>query len=133
MFRILLAAPLAWLTGLAAYVAALWLFWGQTMGGGDALAVMVWSFIALLVAVLLVYWPAFILLRRLNNGYQPPALFALVAAALGIVPAGMIHFYWGGGIAGLLSPGAKLFYCMFAAAGVVLGLAYSLRREPSAE
>jgi hypothetical protein len=132
MRRVLLAVPGAWLVGLATYVGALWLFWGQAMGGGDATAVMFWSFVALLIAVPVVYWPAFSLLHKLRRGFRPAGLFALVAAALGIVPTAMITWYWGGDLASLLSPAGRLFYGLFATAGIVLGLAYALRRESTA-
>ena len=129
MRRVLLAIPVAWLAGLATYCFLLFLVWDQTMWGADATAVMFWSFIAVSIAVAVVYWPVLTLLRKILHGYQPAALFAVVAAALGIVPTAMIVLFWGGCLAGLLSPEAQLFNCMFAAVGVVLGLACSCRRE----
>lgn len=130
MWRILIAVPISWIAGLATYVMALRWFWDQTMGG-DAIAVMLWSFIALLIAVPMAYWPTLTFLSRVLHGYRPRALFVLTAVALGIIPTAMIVLLWGGGLSGLLSPEAQLFYCMFAAVGLVLGLAFSLRRNPT--
>jgi hypothetical protein len=94
--------------------------------------IIVWSLVALLSAVPLVYLPALALLSRLVGGSRPRWLFIVVAIALGVIPTAMIMFCWGGGLAELVSPEARLFCGMFAVVGVVLGLAYSSgRRSPA--
>jgi hypothetical protein len=127
MLRLLLAVPVAWLAGLTTYVLALRVIWGQSLS--DARFVVIWSFIALTVAVFVAYWPVLTLLARGLKAYRPRALFVVVAMALGVVPVAMLVFYWGGGLAELVSPEARLFYFMFAAVGIVLGTAFTMKRQ----
>jgi hypothetical protein len=131
MLRLLLAVPVAWLAGLTVYVLALRLIWGQSLS--DVTFVVVWSLIALTVAVFVAYWPVLTLLARGRNGYRPRSLFVVVAVALGVVPVAMLVFCWGGGLAELVSPEAQLFYFMFAAVGIVLGTAFVMKRESRTE
>ena len=42
-------------------------------------------------------------------------------ALLGVAPTAMIIFFWGGGLVGLISPEASLFYILFGVVGVILG------------
>ncbi|HEY9420355.1 MAG TPA: hypothetical protein VIW92_02990 [Thermoanaerobaculia bacterium] len=130
--RLLLATSLAWLCGVAAYCAALALFWGQTMSGGDAIVVLLWSAIAMAIVVPVVYWPTLTTLAHLLKGYRPFLAFPLAAVALGIVPTAFILLMLGGRPRDLASPEASLFYCMFGVVGIVLGLAFAFRRSAAA-
>jgi hypothetical protein len=120
----------AWLVGLAAYEGWLRIAWGQSMGG-DWTAVAFRSAVAFGVAAAVVYVPAMLLLRSKLGGYKPVAWFPLLASVLGVVPTAIITFLWGGGIRGLFSAEASIFYIMFTAVGAVFGLGYALnRRQP---
>lgn len=127
--RLLLAIPIAWICGVAAYLAALALIWGQTMSGGDAAAVLFWSAIATALVVPVVYWPALMALAGLLNGYRPFWAFPVAAVGLGVVPTAFVLLMFGGRPRDLASPEAALFYCMFGVVGIVLGSTFALRRE----
>lgn len=130
--RLLIAIPIAWLCGVAAYLAALALVWGQTMSGGDAAAVLFWSAVATALVVPIVYWPALVALARLLKGYRPFWAFPITAVALGVVPTAFILLMVGGRPRDLASAEASLFYCMFGVVGIVLGSAFAFRRSPAA-
>ena len=112
----------SWVTGLVAYLAALAVFYGQSISSGDLSAVLFWSLLAFAIAFVAVHVPALLGLRRFLHGVHPLWPFPVVAALLGVVPSGLIVFFWGGGFGALASPEASLFYAMFAASGVVAGL-----------
>ncbi len=118
----------AWLIGLVVYESWLRLVWRQGIGG-DWEAVAFWSGIAFAVAVVVVYAPAMLVLRKILGGYKPVVWFPLVASMLGIVPTMIILIVHGGGFGDLLSPEATVFYVMFASVGAVFGLGYALNRE----
>jgi hypothetical protein len=130
--RLLLAIPIAWLCGVVAYVATLAVVWGQAMGGGDAVAVLLWSGIATAIVVPVVYWPALTALARILNGYRPFFAFPLAAISLGVVPTLFIMLMVGGRPRDLVSPEASLFYCMFGVVGAILGFAFAWRRSSAA-
>lgn len=126
--RLLLATPLAWLCGVAAYFAALALFWGETMDGREAIVVLLWSGFAMAFVVPVVYWPVLTTLATLVKGYRPFWAFPLAAVLLGIVPTAFIVLMFGGRPRDMASPEASLFYCLFGAAGIVWGSAFAYRR-----
>ncbi|MEM6552001.1 MAG: hypothetical protein AAF750_07725 [Planctomycetota bacterium] len=128
MLRLLIASAFAWLAGLGTYAFALRVLWGESLRGGDAMAVLAWSAVALLLTVGFVCWPALSGLRWLLGGYRPVLAFIATGSLLGVVPTSWIIFSFGGRMRDLLSPEAVLFYIMFAAVGAVLGFAFSFRR-----
>lgn len=115
----------SWVVGLAAYLGSLALFSRQFISWGDFSAVVIWSLLAFAVAFFVLYLPALFGMRRWLRGVRPLWPFPLVAVLLGVVPTALILLYWGGGIRALLSSEACLFYCMFAAAGVVVGFGFA--------
>jgi hypothetical protein len=130
--RLLIAIPIAWICGVAAYLAALALIWGQTIRGGDAVAVLFRSAIATALVVPVVYRPALMALAGLLKGYRPFWAFPLAAVGLGVVPTAFILLVFGGRARDFAAPEASLFYCMFGVVGIVLGSAFAFRREPAA-
>ena len=131
--RLLLAIPIAWLCGVVAYHASLAIVWGQAVSSGDVAAVVLWSAIATAVVAPLVYWPTLTALACLLNGYRPFVAFPIAAAALGIVPTAFIVLMFGGRPNDLASAEARLFFCMFAVVGVVLGSAFAIGRPRTAD
>ena len=118
--RYLSLIPLAWAAGLGTYLGVYTLTLGGPIGRGDLIAVAYWSLLVLGVCVPVVYLPCLFALRRLLGGWRPIVAFPLTAAALGVVPVVLIVLLWGS-LRGLLSQEALLFYCLFAAAGIVVG------------
>jgi hypothetical protein len=131
MMRNVVTTAMAWLLGLVAYEAWLRIVWHQSMGG-DWKAVVIWSALAFAVIAPILYFPAMRIVRARLGGYRPIAWFPLVAAALGVVPTAIIVLIWGGGLRGLLSPEASIFYVMFLIVGGVFGLGYAIRRPDAA-
>ena len=127
MARYLILIPLAWLSGVGAYLSALAIIWGQSIGG-DLAAVLFWSFFAFLVAFPVAYLPILIVIRRFLGGYQPVLVFPMVAALIGVVPTAIIVMRFGGGIRGLFSPEASLFLIAFAVMGIVVGFGFAWDR-----
>ena len=105
MIRLVILIPLAWAVGVWAYLAALDLIWGQTVGS-DLDAVLFWSALAFLVAVPTAYIPTLFGLRRLLGGYRPVIVFPIATALLGVLPTALIVFVWGGGFGSLVLPKA---------------------------
>ena len=130
MIRLVILIPLAWAVGVWAYLAALDLIWGQTVGS-DLDAVLFWSALAFLVAVPTAYIPTLFGLRRLLGGYRPVIVFPIATALLGVLPTALIVFVWGGGFGSLVSPTTEvvLFYILFVSAGVVLGVGFAWPRR----
>jgi hypothetical protein len=129
MRRIWLFAPLAWGAGVIVYLLALAAWWGQSIQWREVRAVLFWSALAFLLTTALVYTPVLLGLRRLLHGDRPLIIFPIVAMLLGVLPTMLIIAVWGGGFRTLLSPEAALFYAMFLAAGLVLGLGFAWRQE----
>jgi hypothetical protein len=121
----------AWLVGLMAYEAWLRTVWRQSMGG-DWKAVAFWSALAFAATVPIIFFPAMRIVRARLRGYRPILWFPLVSAALGVVPTTLILMMWGGGLSGLLTPEASIFYVMFLIVGVVFGLGYAIKRGDAA-
>ena len=122
----------SWLAGLAAYLGALALFYGQTISRGDLMAVVFGSLLAFAPAFFGLYLPVLFGIRRLLRGVRPLWPFPVVAALLGVVPTAGICFYWGGGVRSLFSHEAFLFYSMFTTVGVVVGLSFGFFYRPLA-
>jgi hypothetical protein len=110
------------MAGLLAYVGALGVIWHQAISRGDFVAVMLWSGVAYGLSLLVVYLPVLRGLRRILPGARPRWPFPLVAVLLGVVPTALVFFFNGGQLRHALTPEAMLFYVMFAAVGLVLGL-----------
>jgi hypothetical protein len=116
----------SWVVGLAAYVGALALFYRQSISSGDLTAVLFWSILAFAVAFFALYLPALHAMRRWLRGVRPLWPFPLLAVLLGVVPTTAIVFFFSGGdVRSLASAEATLFYSMFGAAGIVVGLGYA--------
>ena len=88
----------AWLAGLAAYIAALGLFWGEWISYGDLGAVARSSLVAFGLCYWLVYLPVLRVLRRVLPSQTPAWPFVLVAVLIGVLPTALIARYWGGSI-----------------------------------
>lgn len=99
----------SWLAGLAAYLGALALFYGQSISRGDLLAVGFGSLVVFALAFFALYFPVLLGVRRLLRGVRPLWPFPLVAVLLGVVPTSAICFFWGGGVRSLVSAEASLF------------------------
>lgn len=137
--RYLVLIPTAWLAGISAYYAALFVIYDQTPT--DVTAVLISSFLALLVCIPTLYLPILFGLRRLLGGWKPLIAFSITATLLGIGPTAFIFLWWGAGelsalsmteaVEAALSPEAALFYVLFTAVGFVLGLGFAVRRPPA--
>ena len=123
--KIIIIFLTSWITGLAAYLGSLALFYRQSISSGDLFAVLFWSLLAFAFAFFALYLPVLLGVRRLLHGVRPLWPFPLLAVLLGIVPTALILFFWGGGVRSLLSPEASLFYSMFVAVGVVVGFGFT--------
>lgn len=117
----------SWLIGLCAYAGSCALFYRQTisLASADFRSVVLYSFIAFAVAFCVVYLPSLLALRRLLHGVRPVWPFPVVAALLGVLPTALVLFYWGGTLRSLLSPEASLFYSMFGAVGIIVGIGFT--------
>jgi hypothetical protein len=125
MMRILMLFLGSWLAGVAAYLGALAVFYKQTISRGDFGAVCFSSLVAFAFAFFGLYLPALLGVRRLLRGVRPIWPFPCVAVLLGIVPTIAICYFWGGGTRSLISPEVSLFYAMFIAVGLVVGLSFA--------
>lgn len=126
ILKIILVFLTAWVIGLAAYLGALALFYRQSSSAGDFSALLFWSLLAFAIVFFVLYLPALFGLRWWLRGVRPLWPFPLLAVLLGIVPTALIVFWWGGGFRSLLSHTAYLFYAMYAAVGVVVGVGFAL-------
>ena len=124
MIRFIILIPLAWAVGVSAYLAGLYVIWGKAIGG-DLVFVLFWSLLAFLLAFPIVYIPVLFGLRRWLRGYRPMIAFPVAAVLVGILPTAWIVFVWGGGFRALVSGEAGLFYILFGAVGVVLGVGFA--------
>jgi len=117
----------SWLVGLLSYVGGCAAIYRQSISltSGDFRFALLWSFGAYALCFLVLYLPALFTLRRLLYGVRPVWAFPVLSILLGIVPTALIFFSWGGGIHSLISAEASLFYCMFAAVGLVVGFGYA--------
>lgn len=123
--RLLLLYIASWIAGVIAYVGSLALFWHETISAGDLRAVLFWSAFASGAAVLLVYLPVMLALQKRMGSRAGIVTYALASVMLGVIPVPLIVGVFGGNLNSLVSPEAVLFYCMFAAFGIVFGAGFS--------
>jgi hypothetical protein len=112
-----------WLAGLLAYLAALALLYGEWISSGDLGSVVVSSLVAFALCYWLLYLPVLRALRRWAPGHV--WIFPATAMLLGILPTALIARFRGGSLRALLTPEALLFYILFAAIGLVVGLGFT--------
>lgn len=103
---------IATILGSIAYIYALRLIWEQDIGN-EYVAVLFAAFSSLLVAYPLVYLPVLRFLTKKLHGTKPYAVFPICAAAVGVVPVGLINVRWNTGFRAMLSPESQLFYIYF--------------------
>ena len=131
--RMTIVAVIAWLVGVVAYFIALLLIHGDPpTWGGDTNAVLFWSVIAFGASFVVLYVPSLHAVRRIRRGVTPVSMFVVVAVLLGIVPTATIAFFNGGDLRSMLSSEAVLFYIMFAAVGLVVGIGFALVHRKAA-
>jgi len=120
-----IVAAVAWVVGVATYFAALSLMYDERPSwSGDTRAVLVWSALAFGALFFVLYVPVLQAIRRLLHGVRPLWPFPLAAGVLGVVPTAFVAFLNGGDVRSLLSHEAFLFYLMFAAVGIVVGVGF---------
>lgn len=133
-----LLALLSWIAGLAIYLFALRIIYGESISGGDLEAVVFWSAISCVIAMPLVYVPVMFVTRYLLNGVNPVAVFPLAGVLVSIIPVILLWVLLGGLDLGglfsvLFSPESLLFNFMFAGTGAVFGLGFArVYRSPIA-
>lgn len=125
--KILLLFIASWVIGLCAYVGSSALFYRQTIWftSADFRWAALSSFLGFAVTFCVVYLPALLALRRLLRGVRPVWPFPVVAALLGALPTALVLFYWGGTCRSILRPEALLFYALFGAAGIIVGIGFA--------
>ena len=62
--KLAIVCLVSWLIGVAVYLSALYLLYGQTAGRADLRAVLSWSFVAAVFVFIFIYLPILLLLRR---------------------------------------------------------------------
>ena len=126
--KLFLASLVSWMAGLATYYVLGTVGVGDSIGGGDLIAVVFYSLYASVFVFPLVYLPAMFLLRKILAGYQPRFLFPLVGALLFVIPTMVVFALFGGIGAGffrtLFIPEAVLFHCMFVVVGAMFGWSF---------
>jgi len=133
--KIVLVAVIAWAVGATAYFGALLLAFGEPISwSGDTKAVLFWSAFVFSVAFFVLYVPVLRRIRRMLHGVKPLWPFPLAAVAIGVIPTAVIAFLNGGNARSILSHEAFLFYVMFAAIGIVVGVGFAAvnRNVPAA-
>jgi len=55
VLKLMAVAIISWLLGVTTYLISLYVFYGETIGKGDLIAVLVWSALAFLLAAFLIY------------------------------------------------------------------------------
>jgi hypothetical protein len=124
IYKLSLLCVVAWVVGVVAYIGALAVLFRQSISFGDFIAVLVGSAVAFALAFITLYLPALFGLYRMLGGVRPAWAFSVLAMVLGLAPTALIVFYWGGGLRGLISCEASLFYIMFSVVGLIIGLGY---------
>lgn len=122
--KLLIVCIFSWLAGLLAYLGALAVFYRQSISSGDLVGIVVYSGAGVALSSIAVHLPVLMGMQRLLGGVRPAWPFPLVSALLGVAPAVFVIFCFGGNLGSLASAEASLFYVMFSAAGLVLGLGY---------
>lgn len=131
--KLLIMCIFSWLAGILAYIGALAAFYRQSISSGDFIAVVVWSGVGFSLACIAIYLPVLRRVQRSLGGVRPAWPFPLVSILLGVAPTAFVLFCWGGNLRSLASPEASLFYAMFSAAGLLLGLGYVRIQRPAAK
>ena len=125
--QMVIVAAVAWVVGIATYFAALLLVYGERPSwSGDTKAALFWSALAFGALFLVLYVPVLQGIRRMLHGVRPVWPFPLAGGALGVIPTALIAFLNGGDVRSLLSDEAGLFYLMFAAVGIVVGVGFAV-------
>ena len=125
--RTLILAIGAWVAGAAAYFAALLLAFDEPLRwSGDTRATLFWSAAAFGIALPVLYLPVLHAIRRTLDGVEPAWPFPVIAIAIGVFPVALIAFLNGGDLRSLWSQEAFLFYAMFAAIGLVVGIGFTV-------
>ncbi|MBM4183255.1 MAG: hypothetical protein FJ207_03410 [Gemmatimonadetes bacterium] len=121
----------AWLIGLLAYIAALGILYGEWMiSPGDLGAVVFSSLIVFWICYWLVYLPVLRLARRAAPRAWASWMYPVLGVLLGALPTAAIARYWSGSFRGLLTPEALLFFILFTAVGLVVGVGFG-RIDPA--
>lgn len=109
--------------GLLVYKSALWIIWGEPLGG-DAAAVVFWSALAY-IPIGIVYLAICLLIKhKVSKSSLRYSLYPMACGSLFVVPTMLILLLFGGGIDRLFSPEAQLFHLLFGSTGVTFGLGY---------
>jgi hypothetical protein len=116
----------SWIAGVVAYFGLMYFVFDEVPAAlsGDVAAVLFWSLFFFALTYVVLYLPLLRAVHRRLGGVQAFWPFPLVATMLGIVPTALIVFSNGGGVSGLFSVEAGLFFGMFGAIGVVAGVGY---------
>ena len=81
-----------------------------------------WALMYYLISAPLIYLPSMFLLRRLLKGYRPVILFPTLAAFVGLVPALMFVYAWGGRVQNVWE--WLPLYAVYVPVGVLFGIGY---------
>lgn len=125
----LIALPFAWLVGLIVYVLTIWIGWQQRVSFNDFRAAGISSVIAVALASLFLYIPAFTVLKKILHGLRPRSWFVFVGAIAAPALSAAITYAWDGSLRGFFSVDLIPFDLQFAVTGGLLGLAYAWRDE----
>ncbi len=130
ILQLMLLAVISWIAGLAIYLLALWIIYGESPSSGDLEAVVFWSAITCVLTMPLVYAPAMFVTRYLLNGVNPVAVFPLAGVLVSIIPVSLLWVIlggldFGGLISALFSPESLLFNFLFAGAGAAFGFGFA--------
>jgi hypothetical protein len=127
ILQIVIVAVIAWIIGVAAYFATFLFVYGERpTWSGDTKAVLFWSALTFSVLFFVLYMPVLRGIKRILRGVRSLWPFPLAAGGLGVAPTAVIAFLNGGDARSLLSSEAVLFYVMFAAAGLVVGVGFAV-------
>src|SRR5882672_6350675 len=92
----LLLVTLAWMAGVAAYMAALRGFHGEVISSGDLYPVLIWSFLVWCAVSVCALLPTFRWLKQRGGWYTHPASLAIVGLATSALPTALVLGVWGG-------------------------------------
>lgn len=95
--KLIIISIVSWLTGIGAYLLSLFIFYGETIGRADLIAVLFSSALASTVAFLTVYTPIMFLLKRILGGCKPAFVFPLTASLIFVLPTMLIMLAFNGG------------------------------------
>jgi hypothetical protein len=122
---------LAWVGAVLAYVLALRLLFGETIGwGGELRAVLSWTAPTYVVCAVGIQLPYFFLVRWLLPRFEALTPYVLGGAALGLVPTIVLIYRLGGHLNDIVSFEALTFFFFFVVAGVLLSLGFIFCERP---